>query len=48
LTQTEEEIANFAVNPKDTHIATFTMNSMLRYIKIDDKKIVHSKKVAYL
>lgn len=32
------------MNPKDTHIATFTKNSMLRYIKIDEKRIVHSTK----
>lgn len=44
MTQNEEDIANFAINPKDSHIATFTKNSMLRYIKIDEKRIVHSQK----
>jgi len=26
-------------------MATFTKNSMLRYIKIEEKKIIHSQKV---
>lgn len=42
--QNDEEIANFAINPKDTHMATITKNSMVRYIKIDEKKIIHSLK----
>jgi U3 small nucleolar RNA-associated protein 13 len=45
ISHNEEEIANFAISPKDSHIATFTNNSMLRYIKIQEKKIIHSQKL---